>query len=69
MKYQVFNVLPWWFKRHVLRRKGSACPSLYSFDGHVENDDEFKEFIRRESRASGGIVSRRGSLAAFVNKV
>ena len=67
MRYQVSTVLPWWFKRYVLRKKGATCPPLYSFDGHVENDDEFAEKIRRESQAGPG--SRRQSVAAkFVNK-
>ena len=67
MKYQVFTVLPWWFKRHVLRQKGAVCPELYSFDGHVDNDKEFVETIRRQSLATG-TAPRRGSLAAIVNK-
>lgn len=67
MRYQVFTVLPWWFKRYVLRQKGAACPPLYTFDGRMDNDAEFVEKIRRESRADG-TAPRRGSLAALANK-
>lgn len=32
MRYQLGTVLPWWFKRYVLMRKGAACPDLYKFE-------------------------------------
>jgi sugar porter (SP) family MFS transporter len=67
MRYQLFTVLPWWFNRYILRRKGEACPPLYTFDGHVDNDKEFVETIRRQSEATGH-NPRRGSFAAMVNK-
>jgi len=68
MKYQCFKVLPWWFKRYVLRRKSiGPCPELYSFEGHVDNDKEFVERIRRESRASG-MAPRKYSIANLANK-
>jgi hypothetical protein len=28
-KYQLKTVLPWWFKRWILQRKGEVCPDLY----------------------------------------
>lgn len=27
--YQLKTVLPWWFKRWILQRKGEVCPDLY----------------------------------------
>lgn len=30
--YQLMQVLPWWFKRYVLFKKGAPCPELYKFD-------------------------------------
>jgi len=41
MNYQVTQVLPWWFKRYVLLRKGAVCPELYRFeadDGSYSNE-------------------------------
>jgi hypothetical protein len=32
MKYQWGTVLPWWFHRWVLQRKGEPEPRLYKFD-------------------------------------
>ncbi|KAK5945334.1 hypothetical protein PMZ80_002538 [Knufia obscura] len=67
MKYQCFTVAPWWFKTYLFRQKLGPCPNLYSFEGHVENDDTFAETIRRQSAAGPG--SRRQSAAGkFVNK-
>jgi hypothetical protein len=68
MKYQTFTVLPWWFKRWVLMDKSATCPPLYTFDGHVDNDEEFVQQIRRESRASG-TGGRKLSIANIVNKM
>ncbi|KAL2814236.1 hypothetical protein BDW59DRAFT_176517 [Aspergillus cavernicola] len=34
MRYQLFEVLPWWFKRYVLRQKNAHLEPLYKFD-HV----------------------------------
>jgi len=67
IKHQVGTVLPWWIKRYVLRKKGGPCPALYTFDGHVENDDDFVQAVRRQSQAAG-IPERRGSIARMVNK-
>ncbi|PKS11686.1 hypothetical protein jhhlp_001674 [Lomentospora prolificans] len=31
-KYQLGTVLPWWFRRWVLQKKGEVCPELYHED-------------------------------------
>ena len=67
MRYQCFTVLPWWFKRYVMRQKGAPCPELYHFEGHVDNDKEFVEKIRRESQATGA-PPRKFSVANLANK-
>lgn len=54
MKYQVTKALPYWFKRYIFRQKSLRLEPLYRFEGHVENDDEWKETIRRESVANTG---------------
>jgi MFS family permease len=33
MNYQLFEVLPWWFKTYILRRKGLPSPQLYRLAG------------------------------------
>lgn len=38
-KYQVSTVLPWWFKRYILRQGNAKCPDLY----HDENDEQVGE--------------------------
>jgi len=44
--YQLFTVLPWWFKRWVLFRKDTPpCPNLYKFEDdaqQTESDNETK---------------------------
>jgi hypothetical protein len=32
-RYQVKEVLPWWFKRYVLFNKSAVCPPLYRTEG------------------------------------
>lgn len=41
-KYQLTKVLPWWFRRWILQRKGTVCPELYTFEEEVwtESDRE-----------------------------
>jgi len=41
-KHQLTKVLPWWFKRYILMRKGAECPQLYKFEDEVwtESDKE-----------------------------
>jgi hypothetical protein len=67
MRHQLFSVLPWWFRRYILRRKGEVCPSLYAFEGHVSTDDTFVETVRRQRMAMGQ-APRKGSIARFTNK-
>lgn len=31
-KYQLFTVLPWWYRRWILWRKDAVCPECYHFD-------------------------------------
>ena len=67
IRHQLFTVLPWWIKRYILRKKGAACPSLYTFEGHVSTDDAFVEEVRRQSMATGQ-APRKSSIARMVNK-
>ncbi|KAK7885156.1 hypothetical protein LTR67_010647 [Exophiala xenobiotica] len=64
MKHQCGTVAPWWIKTYIFRRKIGPCPSLWSFDGHVDNDQEFVETIRRQSQAVQGEGGRRRSSIA-----
>ncbi|KAJ5104495.1 Major facilitator superfamily domain general substrate transporter [Penicillium alfredii] len=32
VKYQITQVLPWWVKRYIFRRKDAVCPELYKFN-------------------------------------
>lgn len=34
-KYQTGTVLPWWFRRWILQKKGEPCPELYRQDNSV----------------------------------
>ena len=38
MKYQLREVMPWWFKRYVLMRKGLPSPQLYHFETQESYD-------------------------------
>jgi hypothetical protein len=38
MKYQVTQVMPWWFKRYVFMRKGLPSPQLYHFETQESYD-------------------------------
>lgn len=38
--YQLREVLPWWFKHYVLRRKGLVEPQLYEVNSDVYADEE-----------------------------
>jgi len=52
MKYQATKVLPWWFRRYVLMRKGEPSPKLYKFD----DDDEVEgDALREDKGISSGI--------------
>jgi len=50
--YQLFTVLPWWFKRWVLFRKNTPpCPNLYKF----EDEAELSESDHEGKGASSGV--------------
>jgi hypothetical protein len=34
-RYQVTQVLPWWFKRYILFNKSATCPPLYHTEGDI----------------------------------
>ncbi len=68
MSYQAFQVLPWWIKRYILRREGPECPKLYHFEGHMQDDHEWADEIRRQSYAAQGGPPRKGSIAAIKSK-
>lgn len=40
MNYQLFQVLPWWFKKYIFRQKGLTTPELYRFENYSESADE-----------------------------
>jgi hypothetical protein len=69
MSYQLFQVLPWWIKRYILRRKGTQSPKLYHFEGKMQDDEEWRDEIRRQSYAAQGGPPRKGSLAAIMSKL
>jgi len=66
MSHQVGTVLPWWIKTKILRRNIGPCPSLWTFDGHVDNDTQFVETIRRQSEATG--ARRQSVIGKYANK-
>lgn len=68
MSYQAFQVLPWWINRYVFQRKSKESPKLYHFEGHMQDDDEWINEIRRQNQAAQGGAPRKGSLAAIKAK-
>ncbi|KAK8210315.1 hypothetical protein M8818_003483 [Zalaria obscura] len=60
MAHQTGKVLPWWIQTYIFRRKVGPCPALWSFDGHVDNDEEFVKTIRASSISGEG--GRKGSI-------
>ncbi|KAF1357999.1 sugar transporter-like protein [Lizonia empirigonia] len=52
MRHQCFTVLPWWIKTWILRKKIGPCPSLWSFEGGDEKEQQ--EAVRRASVAVAG---------------
>lgn len=52
MRYQMFTVAPWWFKRYVLFRKGGKCPELYQFDDAVAVGTDRKTGVRGDDDSS-----------------
>jgi hypothetical protein len=62
ISHQCGSVLPWWIKTWILRKKIGPCPSLITFEGGGENDQNFQEEVRRASiAAAGGDPNRRRS--------
>lgn len=43
MMYQVKEVLPYWAKTQILRRKGLVSPQLYRFDNEVDSSPRASE--------------------------
>ncbi|KAF2152239.1 MFS transporter [Myriangium duriaei CBS 260.36] len=57
MRYQMFEVAPYWFKTVVLRKKGIESPSLYKFNKYNEQtttyyDNREKDFGTKEHEVS-----------------
>jgi hypothetical protein len=68
ISHQTGTVLPWWIKTYILRKKIGPCASLITFEGGGENDQTFKEEVRRASiAAQGGDGGRRRS--SIVEKI
>lgn len=62
ISHQCGSVLPWWIKTWILRKKIGPCPSLITFEGGGENDQNFQAEVRRASIvAAGGDPNRRRS--------
>ena len=43
MNYQLFEVLPWWTNRYILRKKGAPCPELYTNEVHTHDQDAYED--------------------------
>ncbi|KAL1634051.1 hypothetical protein SLS58_010845 [Diplodia intermedia] len=58
-RYQLFEVLPWWTRRYVLRRGGLPAPELYHFesDGCERVGAAAATATGRRRRAGGGSTS------------
>ena len=69
MSYQAFQVLPWWINRYLFQRKDEKSPKLYHFEGHMQDDDEWKNELRRQSQAAQGGAPGKGGLAAIKTKL
>ena len=69
MSHQCFTVLPWWISTYVFRRKIGPCPSLWTFEGHVEGDAEFQETVRRASITHAEGTGRDEARGASVGKI
>jgi len=39
-RYQLMQVLPWWTRRYIFRRKGEVCPELYKVTEALEPQPE-----------------------------
>ncbi|CAG8406835.1 unnamed protein product [Penicillium salamii] len=47
-KYQLTQVLPWWIKRYIFRRKDAVCPKLYQIASDYSPDATFELSTRPE---------------------
>jgi hypothetical protein len=45
MNYQARQVLPWWIKRYIFRRKDAICPELYKFESYSEDSAATKAYV------------------------
>lgn len=50
MKFQAGQMVPWWFKRYILRRKGLPQPQLYKFD--VDEHRTVTEIIEEDVKGA-----------------
>jgi hypothetical protein len=44
-KFQLTKVLPWWFRRWVLFRRGEPCPELYTFEEGASSSEKVTQDI------------------------
>lgn len=57
MNYQLYEVLPWWFRRYILRRPGQPCPELYTFESDAGTESEIEQKTKGVSSGvdNGGV--------------
>ncbi|KAI0744148.1 hypothetical protein C8Q80DRAFT_1220844 [Daedaleopsis nitida] len=51
ISYQLRTAVPWWIRRHILRKKGEVLPPLYHFEKGVEvneNEAESTSEVKKE---------------------
>jgi MFS family permease len=53
MKFQVFEVAPWWFRRYILRRANLPSPQLYKLS--IQQASEESELDRKAEGVSSGV--------------
>lgn len=53
MKYQVNQVLPYWIKTQIFRRKGLPEPQLYKFDEYSQDQPQVESFLTRDANGKG----------------
>ncbi|PGH30677.1 hypothetical protein GX50_06541 [[Emmonsia] crescens] len=54
--YQLFTVLPWWFRRYILFRKNAVCPELYHLDFASDAEDRKRAAVRETGAANAEIA-------------
>jgi len=69
MHYQCTKVLPWWFKRYILRNKHVTLEPLYKFDRGLAENEEFHEEIRRQSIAIGAYKRKTSVVGKMIEKM